>query len=287
MKKQETLLDVQGLSKQFGKRVFFRDVSFKIRRQSIVGLLGPNGAGKSTVMKCLIGVYQPTGGQIKLTPGNAIGALIEEPALYPFLTGKQHLKLFSPRNNRSLEVARFLGLTESALGKPVKDSSLGMKQKLGISLAFAGDPQLIILDEPMNGLDFRSTARLRDLLLAEKQAGKSFLICSHVLSELQKIIDEIIILNGGRVTFESTIAEIKHRFPVKVQITVAPSPYLAGMDLGEAVVRGNRVLLPDQRQLNSVLGRLIKNRVRIIAIETSPFDLEQALLTELGVTSNE
>lgn len=182
----EALLKVSGLNKTFGKKKVLHGVDFTVASGRVVGLVGPNGAGKSTIMKAILGLIPTDGGQIQIADQavsitkhqalRQVGALIEYPGIYPFLTGRQHLELFAAKKQRQQHVdaiVQALGMA-GYINKPAKSYSLGMKQKLGIAQALVDRPQLVILDEPMNGLDPQAVKDLRDIIRAQAKAGTSF-----------------------------------------------------------------------------------------------------------------
>lgn len=203
------ILRVSNLEKSFNQHRILHHISFKCQRGKIVGLIGANGAGKTTIMKAILGLIKYKG-EIKIenkivafnqsAGGKTVGALIEYPGLYPFLTGKANLKIFSlNRNNQELDSIISEFKMEEFINKKVKAYSLGMKQKLGIALALINKPKLVILDEPMNGLDPQATHDLRNSILRRAKKGTTFLISSHVLSEIQKLVDDLIVINQGHI----------------------------------------------------------------------------------------
>lgn len=203
------ILRVSNLEKRFNQHRILHHISFKCQRGKIVGLIGANGAGKTTIMKAILGLIKYKG-EIKIenkivafnqsAGGKTVGALIEYPGLYPFLTGKANLKIFSlNRNNQELDSIISEFKMEEFINNKVKAYSLGMKQKLGIALALINKPKLVILDEPMNGLDPQATHDLRNSILRRAKKGTTFLISSHVLSEIQKLVDDLIVINQGHI----------------------------------------------------------------------------------------
>lgn len=203
------ILRVSNLEKSFNQHRILHHISFKCQRGKIVGLIGANGAGKTTIMKAILGLIKYKG-EIKIenkivafnqsAGGKTVGALIEYPGLYPFLTGKANLKIFSlNRNSQELDSIISEFKMEEFINNKVKAYSLGMKQKLGIALALINKPKLVILDEPMNGLDPQATHDLRNSILRRAKKGTTFLISSHVLSEIQKLVDDLIVINQGHI----------------------------------------------------------------------------------------
>lgn len=213
------ILKINNLSKYFGKRQVLHQVSFSIKKGHITGLIGANGAGKTTIMKSILGITEFTG-TIQLNqehiavnkhlPLQNVGALIEYPGLYPFLTGREQLQLFATGDNQHQKVEDIIEKLniKSFADSKAKNYSLGMKQKLGIALALVNHPQLAILDEPMNGLDPQATKELRDLIVTEKNNGTSFLVSSHILSELQKLAEDVVVIDKGRVIKDTTMTQL-------------------------------------------------------------------------------
>ena len=209
------MLSVQNVDVFINQKEIIHQASFQVPAGAVIGLVGPNGAGKTTIMKTILGLTKFSGRiQIdnqEVTENNhqalqQVGALIEHPAIYPFLTGLQNLELYSQDHQDLQEVVSLVQM-ESYLNQRAKNYSLGMKQKLGIALALLNKPRLVILDEPMNGLDIEATITIRKIIKQYAQQGTAFLISSHVLSELQKVMTGIVLLNAGQVVMDKTVKE--------------------------------------------------------------------------------
>lgn len=209
------MLSVQNVDVFINQKEIIHQASFQVPAGAVIGLVGPNGAGKTTIMKTILGLTKFSGSiQIdnqEVTENNhqalqQVGALIEHPAIYPFLTGLQNLELYSQDHQDLQEVVSLVQM-ESYLNQRAKNYSLGMKQKLGIALALLNKPRLVILDEPMNGLDIEATITIRKVIKQYAQQGTAFLISSHVLSELQKVMTGIVLLNAGQVIMDKTVTE--------------------------------------------------------------------------------
>ena len=207
------VLTVEHLTKKIGKKTILEDVSLKLDRGQIAGLVGANGAGKTTLMKVILGYSNYQKGQFNVIENkhkkSNIGALIESPGIYPFMSGYDNLKLLNEsKNSNDIDtIVSQLKMNEYIHNK-AKTYSLGMKQKLGIAIAFLNQPQLIILDEPMNGLDPKAVRDVRELIIKKAQEGVTFLISSHILSELVKITNSIFIINKGKIVTETTEEEL-------------------------------------------------------------------------------
>lgn len=215
----ETIIKVQKLNKSFGSKQVLHDISFTGQQGHVIGLVGANGAGKTTLMKAILGLTSAQG-QITIDgqPSSfnhheilkEVGALIEYPSIYPFMSGRDHLKLFAKEPQRPQKIQNAIAELHLAkyVDRPAKSYSLGMKQKLGIAMAILNNPKLVILDEPMNGLDPQSNKDLRLLIKAKSQTGTTFLISSHILSELQKIADDLLVLDQGRIVQKTTMQDL-------------------------------------------------------------------------------
>lgn len=209
------MLSVQNVDVFINQKEIIYQASFQVPAGAVIGLVGPNGAGKTTIMKTILGLTKFSGSiridNQEVTENNhqalqQVGALIEHPAIYPFLTGLQNLELYS-QDHQDLQEVISLVQMESYLNQKAKNYSLGMKQKLGIALALLNKPRLVILDEPMNGLDIEATITIRKVIKQYAQQGTAFLISSHVLSELQKVMTGIVLLNAGQVVMDKTVKE--------------------------------------------------------------------------------
>ena len=230
-------IQIRDLTKDFGTLKAVDDLTVDIQQGGIVGLLGPNGAGKSTTIRMLLGLIRPTSGTATIFgesiehPGRYIehvGALIETPAFYPKLSGETNLRTLaaldgqpSARIDEVLEIVK-LG---SRRGDRVSEYSLGMKQRLGIAASLLKDPDILILDEPMNGLDPAGIVEIRTLLRDLAQQGKTILVSSHLLSEVQAVADQVIIIDKGRLVFEGDLASLLEE--AAHEVVVAPE------DLGD------------------------------------------------------
>lgn len=210
-----TILKTIKLCKSFKNQKAVDNVSLSIHENSIYGLLGPNGAGKSTILKMIVGILKPTSGKIQINGHDwrrndlrNIGALIEMPPLYENLTAYENLKVrtlaLGLPDTRILEVLDIVNLTDTGR-KKAKQFSLGMKQRLGIALALLPNPQILILDEPTNGLDPIGIQELREFIRSLPSKGITVILSSHILSEVEQIADEIGIIANGKLGYENQI----------------------------------------------------------------------------------
>jgi len=215
------VLRATGLTKRYPGGVLAVDgVDLTVHRGEVYGFLGPNGAGKTTTMRMLLGLIRPTSGTVDLLgepPGSPaglarVGALIESPGFYPYLSGLDNLRILAryggvPRG-RIDAVLDAVDLTDRA-GDRFATYSLGMKQRLGVASALLGDPELLVLDEPTNGLDPAGMADMRALVRRLGAEGRAVLLSSHLLGEVQQICDRVGVISGGRLIAESTVAELR------------------------------------------------------------------------------
>jgi lantibiotic transport system ATP-binding protein len=219
----DTLVKTRGLTKQFEEQVSVDHLNLEIKRGQIFGFLGPNGAGKTTTIRMLLGLMKPTDGEVeifgqkfsnnRLEILKKVGALVEAPSYYRNLTGYENLKLSSKILNvpeeRITEVLGIVGLTQAA-NKKVKQYSLGMKQRLGIALALLGSPELLILDEPTNGLDPNGIHEIRQLIKRmPTEFGITVIISSHNLAEIEMVATHVGIIQSGRLKFQGTLEKIR------------------------------------------------------------------------------
>jgi len=220
----------ESLCKRFGTLLAVDDLSFGLEPGTITGFLGPNGAGKTTTLRMLLGLAAPTSGRalvlgqpyLQLSqPALRIGAVLESTDFHPGRTGRDHLRMLSeaaelPRA-RVDEVLRLVELNDAA-GRRVKSYSLGMRQRLGLAAALLGDPELLILDEPANGLDPEGVRWLRDFLRTFAAGQRTVLISSHVLAEIAQTVDQVLIINRGRLVVESSLEQLTARVGGSVRV---------------------------------------------------------------------
>lgn len=217
----EVVLRTSNLTKHYGTRIAVNQLNLDVRRGEIVGFLGPNGAGKTTSIRMILGLIAPTAGQVEVFGRNLatertsllprIGALVETPALYLHLTGRENLRAVGAilgvsrqRIDTVLELVRL----HTRQKERVRRYSLGMKQRLGLAIALLNDPDLLILDEPANGLDPEGIVEMRDLLHRLADEGKTVFLSSHLLGEVQQICSRVVFLNAGKLVADKTVAEL-------------------------------------------------------------------------------
>ncbi|MGE7676415.1 ABC transporter ATP-binding protein [Lysinibacillus sp. NPDC094403] len=222
---EKKMIEITNLTKEYNESAVVSNVSMTIKKGRVYGLLGRNGAGKTTIMKMILGLIEPSNGEIKILGKSLkghekelypkIGSIIETPSFYPNLTGTENLQIFARlRGVDNKEIQKVLTM----VNLPYKDKkvfgkySLGMKQRLGIANAIMHNPDLLILDEPTNGLDPIGISEVRDLLkkMCERE-GKTILISSHILSEIELLVDDIGIINSGNLLVEDTLHNIRQQ----------------------------------------------------------------------------
>jgi ABC-2 type transport system ATP-binding protein len=242
------------------------DVSFRVESGQVVGLLGPNGAGKTTVLRVLVGLITPTSGSVHIfgepvVPGASVlarvGAFIEGPGFLPHLTGRENLRLYWAATGRPEADAQFdLALDIAGLGpsvdRRVRAYSHGMKQRLGIAQAMLGLPEVLVLDEPTNGLDPPQIAEMREVLLAYAQTGRTVLVSSHLLAEVEQTCTHIVVLHKGRLIAAGPTAEIAGAGGLQLSVE---DPEIAARVLAEAGITS--VLVPARRALEDVFLDMI------------------------------
>lgn len=213
----DVAIRAEGLSRRYGKRLVVDRVDLSVRTRTITAFLGPNGAGKTTTISLLLGLLKPSAGKAEVLgnpPGHPaalaqIGALVESPSLYDHLTGQENLEI--TRLMRDLprsELDRVLKLVDlfRDAKRPVRDYSLGMRQRLGVALALMGEPRLLILDEPTNGLDPAGIQDMRELIRSlPKETGASVFLSSHLLAEIEQVAEDLVVIHKGRLRYQGTI----------------------------------------------------------------------------------
>ncbi|MGH3062839.1 MAG: ABC transporter ATP-binding protein [Gaiellaceae bacterium] len=214
------MIEVANLSKRFGKTQAVAGLSFRVEPGTITGFLGPNGAGKSTTLRSVLGLVHPDAGSAVVLgvpyrqldrPLHRVGAVLEASEVHPGRTGRNHLRVLAAAAGLpQSRVDEVLSLVELTAGgkRRVKGYSLGMRQRLGLAAAMLGDPEVLVLDEPANGLDPAGIRWLRDLLRALAAEGRTILVSSHVLAEVGQTVDRVVIIHRGRLVQQASIAEV-------------------------------------------------------------------------------
>ena len=215
------MITTQNLTKRYGGFTAVDDISFTARTGTVTGFLGPNGAGKSTALRMMTGLTIPTHGRALIdgvpyarlaNPGRQVGVMLDASAQHPGRTGLETLRLAAlqlgvPRS-RVDETLDLVGLTGQEAGRRVRNYSLGMRQRLGLAAAFMGDPQVLILDEPVNGLDPQGIHWMRGVLRDFADRGGTVLLSSHLLHEIEAVADELVVIGGGRIVAQGSLDEL-------------------------------------------------------------------------------
>ena len=229
-----SIIDVSGLTKSFKEITAVDNLTFTVKENGVYGFLGQNGAGKSTTIRMLLSLIRPTRGEIRIFDLDLsthrkeilqrIGAIIEKPDLYKYLTAIENLNLFAAMSGLKLKRKQLIdklekvGLAERADSK-IKTYSQGMKQRLGIAVALVHDPDLIILDEPMNGLDPQGIADIRQLITyLSKEEGKTIFISSHLLSEMEQVADSLLIIHKGKKIAEGNMNQLLNPEQSRIEV---------------------------------------------------------------------
>ncbi|MFN8083396.1 MAG: ATP-binding cassette domain-containing protein [Dermatophilaceae bacterium] len=215
------MIEITKLTKQYGAHTAVTDVTCTVRPGVVTGLLGPNGAGKSTTLRMLVGLTRPTAGVATIlgrryvdlpAPAATVGVLLDSGGVHPGRTGLETVTLAAMAlgvdRRRTDGVLRLVGLTPAETKRPLRAYSLGMRQRLGVAAALLADPQVLILDEPANGLDPQGIAWMRELLCSLAAQGRTILLSSHLLHEVDLIADDVLIMGAGRVLAAGPKADI-------------------------------------------------------------------------------
>lgn len=231
---REPVLEVLGLKKRIGLKTIVEDISFDMHEGEIIGLLGPNGSGKTTIMRMLVGLTKTTKGEVycfekplglgKVKMLKEVGAMIETPEFYNYMSGWSNLKQMARvcgkkvSRARMKELVEFVGLSQ-VIRKKVKTYSLGMRQRLGLAQALLNDPKILILDEPVNGLDPQGVQDFRNKLKEIAATGVSILISSHLLDEIEKVSDRVIVIEKGRIIADDKLEHLVADETIKTLIS--------------------------------------------------------------------
>ncbi len=282
------IVSVSHLSKQFTEVKAVDDLSFSVMKGEVYGFLGQNGAGKSTTIRMLLTLISPGAGTIQLFGKNIrqhrrellsrVGAIIEKPDLYKYLTAIQNLSIMARLSGiradrkKLMEQLDKVGIAERA-GSRVKTFSQGMKQRLGIACALIHDPELIILDEPTNGLDPQGIADIRNLILhLSRNEGKTVLVSSHLLSEVELIADSMLIIDRGKKVAEGRVAELLNPADTLVQVETTndeETKQLVQQSRWQNVLQpsGNIVLKMHKQEIPELAAFLVAHGTSIVALK--------------------
>jgi len=291
------VVEVRDLSKRFGGVAAVNNLSFDIESGRVTGFLGPNGAGKSTTLRALLGLVRPSSGSATFgglrydeldQPSTHVGAVLEDASFHPGRSGRNHLRILAITGQhpagRVDEVLSAVGLSDAA-NRPVKGYSMGMRQRLAIAGALLGDPRVLILDEPTNGLDPPGIAWLRGLVREQADGGRAVLISSHVLAEVAQSVDDVVVVAGGELRAHGTLdavlggddgpaTEVRAQDPVRLTGALER--------LGHQVERDGDVLHvmgASPEQVGAIAGH---ERVAVLGLAPRARSLEDAFMALTG-----
>lgn len=299
-------IETNGLTKTFGDQNAVNGISLSVPRGSVFGFLGPNGSGKTTTIRMLLGLAEATSGEIKLLDHPItkdlqqalpkVGALVEGPAFYPYMSGRNNLMRmdsadrFSDSKTRPRRVAAALervGLTNAAK-KKVHAYSLGMKQRLGLANALLKPRQLLVLDEPTNGLDPQGTREVRNLIRSLASEGITIFLSSHLLTEIEQLCDHVAVMSAGNILAQGSLAELRSHGQTRLilevdQIDLAIE-LLKQNGIGKIKISGGKLIAPvaqdlDVAKINEVL---VKKKLRVTELRLEHPSLEEYFVDLTG-----
>ena len=294
------VLECNNLKKQVKNKIIVQDISFSVNKGDIVGLLGPNGAGKTTIIKLILGLIKISEGSIFINGYNIekdfvkaidkVGAIVESPDLYMYLSGYDNLKITANNykdisKDRILEVAKIVGL-DNRIKDKVSTYSLGMRQRLGIAEAIINNPELLILDEPTNGLDIEGTIEMRNLIKSLSNQGIAILISSHNLTEIDNLCNRIIAIKNGKMVTDETIDKFK-------QVSNESSYIfeLNNVDNLDKILQNYKFEKIDKNKIrvyiskenvSEITQKLLTNNYQVYSVKEEQFTSEEAFIKKVG-----
>lgn len=296
-----SVLKIENLRKKIGKKVILNDISFEVEAGDILAFIGPNGAGKTTTIKCILGLQKISSGKVYINGYDIrkdfvlamkkVGCLVEEPDVYMYLSGMDNLKLQARMYKNVImddikRVVELVGL-ENRIYDKVSKYSLGMRQRLGIASALLNSPNLLILDEPTNGLDPEGIKDLRTLLKRLAKTGVGILISSHNLSELENFCNRVCIINKGEIIEEASIKEIKemdeNKYLLKVDDAHKCEKYL--QDYDQIVDSEHIEVIKDEKDIAQFIRLLVLNDILVYEVVRESMTLEEAFMKKSGGNS--
>ena len=303
----EYILQTQSLCKRYGHFQALNGLTMRVPKGAIYGLVGKNGAGKTTLIRLICGLQNPTSGSFTLygtentsprivKARRRMGAVVETPSIYLGMTARENLEqqyqiLGLPSYDGIEELLRLVGL-ENAGKKKARNFSLGMKQRLGIAIALSGDPDFLVLDEPVNGLDPQGIVEMRELILKlNREHGITFLISSHILDELSRLATLYGIIDGGRMVKELSTEELEMRcrkcVRVEVTDTVALARVLDSMGIEYKILSPTLADVFDKVNVSQLAAALDKERCEVLSMQEKDESLESYYLSLVGGGSHE
>jgi ABC-2 type transport system ATP-binding protein len=282
---------VQGLSKQFGPIIAVNNLSFSVEPGTVTGFLGPNGAGKTTTLRMLLGLVRPTSGTSTINglpfdrlgnPGRVVGAVLEAQGFHPGRSARNHLRVYAAAmgvpDQRADQVLELVGLAEAGR-RAAGGFSLGMKQRLALATALLGDPQVLVLDEPANGLDPEGIAWLRAFLQSFARTGRTVLISSHLLAEVEQTVDQVVIISRGQTVYYGSLDYLRQSQQSRVLVQAADPQALvaklqeAGVNAVEPTPDGRLAITGVDRK--TVADLAMAAGIALYDIQQENVDLEQ------------
>ena len=296
----DLVIQTDRLTKRYGRILAVDRLSLEVPRGHVFGLLGPNGSGKTTVMSMLLGLVRPTSGSFSLLGSGArhaqalhrVGAIVESPSFYPYLSGRANLAYFQGisggGSRRELaDLLERVGLADRADDR-FRTYSLGMKQRLGLAYTLLGNPELLLLDEPTNGMDPAGMAEIRELIRSLGTDGRTVLLSSHLLHEVEQVCDSVGILSNGKLIAQGAVADLL-RLQEQVRLRTSDDPkaveILGGLDWVEAVETrdGGLVVTVAHERSSELTAALSRSEVYVTEITPLQLSLEQYFLDVTGV----
>lgn len=295
----EEILKCNGIYKDIHGKAIIKDVTFDIKKGEILGFIGPNGAGKTTTIKLILGLQKITKGNIQINGYDVeknfekaiqkVGSIVENPDLYMYMSGYANLKLVanlyeSVDKKRIDEVVKLVGL-ENRIKDKVSKYSLGMRQRLGIAQAILHKPNLLILDEPTNGLDPEGIKQVRELIVKlSKEEKMAVMISSHNLSEIENVCNRICIIKNGVVVEESNIEDLKKETSNNEYIMEVDKPNAIKEIIQKNVqINNNKVTIEAEREeIPEIVNKLVENKIKLYSITGNTLSLEDAFLKKTG-----
>lgn len=294
----EKILECKNLHKKFGKKEILKGVSFTIAEGDILAFIGPNGSGKTTTIKLILGLQKINAGEVIINGYdikkdfenaiNKVGAIVENPDFYMYLTGYQNLRLIancyeSITGEDINKIVKYVGL-EKRINDKVSKYSLGMRQRLGIARALLNKPNILILDEPTNGLDPEGIKDLRNLLKKLAKEGMGILISSHNLAELESFCNKVLIIDNGTIIETSEVKEFKNN-DNKYVFTVSSTEKLDIEGIYE-VSKTKFSFNGDKESIAKIVKKLVKENIDVYEVKMQELTLEEAFLKKTGGKKN-
>lgn len=293
------VVEVNNLTKYFGKKKVLDDISFSLEEGQILGFIGPNGAGKTTTIKLILGLQRINSGSVSINGYDIkkdfkkaisrVGAIVENPDLYMYISGMDNLKLIANMyptvsNERILEVVGLVGL-ENRINDKVSKYSLGMRQRLGIAASLIHNPNVLILDEPTNGLDPEGIKELRDLLKKlVKKEKVGVLISSHNLAELESFCTDVCLIKNGKIITTMSMEEIKKVDRTNYKIKLDSTDDLEDILHEDDAILDDKFIkiYVDEEEIPIIINKLLKKKKKIYEIKEETLSLEDAFISKTG-----